>query len=125
MEFNSIDVSMAASVFKVLSNPDRLMIACHMMNGDPTSESQLIEEIGWPQSTVNRHLAMLRDGGLIQASREGNRLQLTLNSEVTLALMKTMCDYMRERENKNQNEGTALGAPVTGVVPERGNHEAA
>jgi DNA-binding transcriptional ArsR family regulator len=98
MVFNSFDVRDAASVFKALSNPDRLKIACAMMDGRPTTETELVKETGWPQSTMNRHLTVLRKSGLLDCSRNGNSINLELKSPMTVALMKTMCGYIHDRD---------------------------
>ena len=65
------DVRRAATIFKVLSHPDRLTIVCRLFGVHGITQKDLIEELGWPQSTMARHIGQLRDRGLIDATRHG------------------------------------------------------
>ena len=106
------DVARAARVFKVLSHPDRLKLACALIDGRETTETELIAETGWAQSTMNRHLLMLRDAGLVQATRRGNSVVLALRSPLTVALMKTMCDQLHASDAEFAGEAGGVAAPA-------------
>lgn len=88
------DIRRAASIFKALSHPSRLKIACQLFDGRCTTQKELIRELGWPQSTMARHLSALRDRGLIKATRRGHEVELELGSAVTRELLKTVCVWV-------------------------------
>lgn len=88
------DVRRAASLFKVLAHPDRLRLACRIGEGRRTTQKQLIDEFGWSQPTTARHLAALRDAGLVAAERSGGEILLRPGDEIGLQLMSAVCDWL-------------------------------
>lgn len=86
----------AVALFKVLSHPDRLRLACALGDGRVTTQKELVEEFGWPQSTAARHVAALRSAGLITAERDGTEVHLRLGNPVALHLLETVCDWVHE-----------------------------
>ena len=94
MESDPKDLRRAAGIFKVLSHPSRLAIICRLFDGRPTTQKELVRDLGWPQSTVARHLGDLREAGLITATRQGAEVLLKLGSPVTAQLMSAVCDWV-------------------------------
>jgi len=88
------DIKRAAGIFKVLSHPSRLTIVCKLFGTHGVTQKELIEELGWPQSSMARHIGQLRDAGLIEATRRGSEIELELAGEVTQNLMRSMCDWV-------------------------------
>lgn len=88
------DLRRASAIFKALSHPSRLRIACELMGGRVCTQKELVDEFGWPQSTMARHLAMLRDIGLIGASRQGQEVTLQLSGPVARDLMTAVCQWV-------------------------------
>ena len=60
----------AAQVFKALSEPIRLRILLLLSHGE-LCVCDLVAVLGTAQSTVSRHLLVLRTAGLITARRKG------------------------------------------------------
>ena len=88
------DLRRASGIFKVLSHPDRLRVACLLMTESPLTQKQLIEKLGWPQSTMARHVSALRRLGLITATRHGNEVLLEMGSPVAQHLMDAVCEWV-------------------------------
>jgi len=88
------DFRRAAGIFKALAHPGRLEVACLLMSERTHTQKQLIEELGWPQSTVARHIGMLRSRGLLTATRHGTEVHLELVKPVTVHLMDAVCDWV-------------------------------
>jgi DNA-binding transcriptional ArsR family regulator len=88
------DLRRAARIFKALSHPGRLRIACLIGSGGYRTQRDLIEELGWPQSTVARHVGSLRSGGLITSRRHGTEVHLELVAPVAHRLMSTVCEWV-------------------------------
>lgn len=92
------DMERAVGLFKVLAHPDRLRLACALGDGRVTTQKELVETFGWPQSTAARHVAALRGAGLIAAEREGAEVHLRLGTPVALLLMETVCAWVHGEE---------------------------
>jgi DNA-binding transcriptional ArsR family regulator len=86
----------ALELFKVLSHPERLRLACAMGDGRVVTQKELVEEFGWPQSTAARHIAALRGAGLLSAERDGAEIHLRLGSPVALHLLDTVCAWVHQ-----------------------------
>ena len=108
------EMARAVLLFKVLSHPDRLRLACALGDGRTTTQRQLVEEFGWPQSTTARHLAALRSAGLVTAERDGQEILLRLGNPVALHLLDTVCEWV------HQPTSTSLSDPWSlSVTPPR------
>jgi DNA-binding transcriptional ArsR family regulator len=90
------EMERAVELFKVLSHPDRLRLACALGDGRVTTQKELVEEFGWPQSTAARHIAALRAAGLVTAERDGAEVLLRLGNPVALHLLDTVCDWVHQ-----------------------------
>lgn len=88
------DIRRAANIFKVLSHPSRLTIVCKLFDNPGITQKALIELLGWPQSSMARHIGQLRERGLIEATRQGTEIQLQLAGDVIRNLMSAMCDWV-------------------------------
>jgi ArsR family transcriptional regulator len=88
------DVRRAAKIFKALSHPQRLRIVCRLTEQSVTTEKELIEEFGLPQSTVNRHLSLLKDCGVVAATRDGTRVLVELAGPMASQLMDAVCQWV-------------------------------
>ncbi|MFZ3091127.1 MAG: metalloregulator ArsR/SmtB family transcription factor [Nitrospirota bacterium] len=64
----------AARLFKVLSNPVRLEILCHILSGREVCVKNLTEFLGRRQANVSQHLAILRNTGIIDFTRKENNV---------------------------------------------------
>jgi len=90
------DMVRALALFKVLSHPDRLRLACALGDGRVTTQKALVEEFGWPQSTAARHVTALRNAGLLMAERDGAEVLLRMGSPITLQLLQVVCDWVHQ-----------------------------
>ena len=60
----------AASCLRALSNPSRLLLLCHLINGE-RNVGELEAALGLGQAYVSQQLARLRAEGLVSARRDG------------------------------------------------------
>lgn len=69
------------AAFRALSDPTRRDIV-HLLRAGPLTSGEIAQHfpVAWP--TVSRHLAVLRDAGLIQAERHGQQIVYELNTTV-------------------------------------------
>ena len=66
-----------AQVLKALANESRLMIVDRLGEGECTV-GELVELVGSDQSTVSKHLAVLRSHGIVTDRREGTYVHYRL-----------------------------------------------
>lgn len=76
----------AAQFLKLMANPHRLMILCHLLDTE-MSVSELNAHLPLSQSALSQHLAMLRKSGLVTTRREQQTIYYSLASEEVYAVM--------------------------------------
>ncbi|HTR16954.1 MAG TPA: metalloregulator ArsR/SmtB family transcription factor [Acetobacteraceae bacterium] len=70
----------AEAFLRSLASRHRLMILCTLLDGE-ISVGELARRLGLTQSNLSRHLAMLRDEGLVATRREGVVIRYRIASE--------------------------------------------
>ena len=60
----------AAQFLKVLGNPHRLLVLCHLVTFGEMPVSALVAQVGLSQSALSQHLAKLREEGLVATRKE-------------------------------------------------------
>ncbi len=65
-----VELAPAAALFRSLGDPARLMIVRRLAVG-PARVTDLVSGLGLAQSTVSKHLACLRDCGLVSSEPVG------------------------------------------------------
>jgi len=111
------DVRRAARIFKALSHPQRLRIVCSLTERRVTTEKELIEEFGLPQSTVNRHLSVLKECGVVAANREGTRVLVELAGPVASQLMDAVCQWVHPETGEQFSGDLAAGLDDPAQIP--------
>ena len=94
-------------VFKALGDGTRQRTLL-VLNRHELSVSELVEVLRQPQSTVSRHLKILRDAGLIRDRREGSTVLYSVNtlgngvggSELTGRMLESIA--LREAQNASR-----------------------
>ena len=66
-----------AELCKTFADPKRLMIITELRAGE-RSVGDLVAKLGSPQAVVSRHLAVLRNRGIVVARREGTSMYYRL-----------------------------------------------
>ncbi len=76
----------AAQFLKLMANPHRLMILCHLLDAE-LSVSELNLHLPLSQSALSQHLAVLRNSGLVKTRREQQTIYYSLASSEVQAIM--------------------------------------
>jgi DNA-binding transcriptional ArsR family regulator len=79
----------ACNVLKVMSNPDRLLLLCMMMDVE-RSVGELESLTGIRQPTLSQQLGILRFEELVQTRRDGKNIYYMLASPMVAELMHTL-----------------------------------
>jgi DNA-binding transcriptional ArsR family regulator len=76
-------------VAQALADPIRLAIVQHLMGG-PATVSQMVSTLGEAQSKVSNHLALLRQSGLLNPTRQGRQIVYDLCDASVAALVESL-----------------------------------
>jgi ArsR family transcriptional regulator len=85
-----------ARVLKALANESRLRIVDRLAKGE-CSVGELTKLIGSDQTTVSKHLAVLRAHGIVLDRREGNVVYYTLLTPCVMNFFSCASQVLRER----------------------------
>ena len=81
----------AAEFLKLLGNPQRLLILCHLAVEREMSVGELEDALELSQSALSQHLAKLRDDQVVATRREAQTIHYRIadkNVQRVLALLK-------------------------------------
>lgn len=82
-------VDQASELMKALSNQHRLLILCHLIDGEK-SVGQLAEFLGIRDSTVSQHLALLRRDGIIANRRDGQTIWYRIDADIAREVVSVL-----------------------------------
>lgn len=84
-------VEEVAKFLNVLSNPNRLLVLCHLSTGAHyVSDLERVVDIS--QSALSQHLAKLRDEGIVEAKKEGLQVSYYIVDENIKKLLPALYD---------------------------------
>lgn len=90
MEFNkNRNFSDEAEIFKVLGHPVRLKIVAGLCTKE-CNVKHIWECLGLPQATVSQHLALLKNKGIIEGTREGVEVHYTVVNPLARKLIELL-----------------------------------
>ncbi|MBV7395780.1 metalloregulator ArsR/SmtB family transcription factor [Mameliella alba] len=81
----------AAAFLKTLAHEGRLMILCHLGNGEK-SVGELEDLLGIRQAAVSQMLARLREEGLVSTRRDGKTIYYSLANDNTSRVIGLLYD---------------------------------
>jgi ArsR family transcriptional regulator, arsenate/arsenite/antimonite-responsive transcriptional repressor len=84
------------NAFQALADPTRRQILQELRKGPKTS-GEIAERFdsSWP--TISRHLAVLRDAGLVLSEKQGQQVVYELNTTVFHDLVEQLLELTRTR----------------------------
>lgn len=84
-----------ARVCKALADPTRLLIINALRDG-PRSVGEIAEALEISQPNVSRHLALLRDRGIVTTQRAGSNIFYDLTSPKIVSAVDLLREFMTE-----------------------------
>lgn len=95
--------SEAARFLKALANENRLLILCHLAEGE-MSVTALERSIGIRQPTLSQQLARLRSEDLVATRRDGKTIYYSLASDEVMKTLQLMHGLFCSTEASQQRE---------------------
>lgn len=86
------EVTEMSDVFKALADPTRREIL-RRLRGGPLSSGEIAEGFSSTWPTISRHLAVLRDAGLILSDRNGQQIVYELNTTVVEDILHELLEW--------------------------------
>lgn len=96
-----------AELCKTLADPTRLIIIDRLRRRE-MSVGELAETIGTAQSSVSRHLAILRERGILQPRREGNNIFYSLTDPKIGEACDMVSEVLRNKISKHSELANQL-----------------
>jgi ArsR family transcriptional regulator len=90
-----VQLSRQASIIKALAHPSRLFIVQELSKGE-RCVCKFTELIGADMSTISRHLAVLRNAGIIVDEKRGNQVFYSLKCPCVLEFLGCIDRVMQE-----------------------------
>ena len=87
-------LELLAARFKALGDPSRLLIL-HVLRSGPRTVTELVHETRLGQTNVSKHLAVLRNAGLVDRHRGGSFVHYDVGDSRLYTLCDLMCDQLR------------------------------
>lgn len=80
----------AAALLKAMSNARRLLILCTLCGAPGTSAGELARATGLSTSATSQHLARMRDEGLIDSTRDAQRILYFIKNDAVNQVISTL-----------------------------------
>lgn len=96
--------SRIADRLKALSDPSRLKIL-HALEDHELRVGEIRDRVGGSQANVSKHLARMRQAGLVESRREGTSVYYHVADPAAFAICRTVCDSL---EHQLETEQAAL-----------------
>lgn len=84
-----------ANICKAMGDPKRIQIL-YTLHSAPRHVSALAAELQTPQPTISRHLAILRERGLVSADRDGAQVTYSLAAPEIITILDEMRSLLRD-----------------------------
>lgn len=84
-----------AQFFRALADPNRLAIV-QLLLARPRSVSELVDELGAPQSRISNHLACLRWCRFVSAERRGRQMIYAVSDDRLREVMRLAAEMVQD-----------------------------
>ena len=91
-----------STICQALGEPKRIQIL-YALYDQPRHVTALAEDLDTPQSTISRHLAILRQRSLVTAERDGLSVTYRLADDTIIQVLDTMRGLLRSILERQSN----------------------
>ncbi len=79
-----------AGILKIMANEHRLLLLCALLEKSMSVSALMEKAPSITQSAVSQHLAVLKEGGLVECSRHGREIRYNIKDRRTAALISVL-----------------------------------
>ncbi len=98
---NTYPFELISRRLKALADPSRLAILHALCEGE-RNVSELVDETGFTQANVSKHLRVLREEGIVAFRRQQRNVYYSLTDNVTINVCDLICRSLEERANNDR-----------------------
>jgi len=92
---SDLEALLDPALFKALGDPNRVALVAHLgQSGRPTTVTEAAECCPVDLSVVSRHLAVLRQAGVVQAEKRGREVHYTVSHHSLAATLRSLADAL-------------------------------
>jgi ArsR family transcriptional regulator len=84
--------NLTLEALRALAHPARMELVAHVAARGPLCVCHLDEDLHYSQSTISKHLSVLRRAGLVESRRDGRWVYYTVNEEALDAAREYLDD---------------------------------
>jgi DNA-binding transcriptional ArsR family regulator len=107
-----------AEICRTLSHPARIAIL-HLLADEPREVGRLATTLGISQPNASKHLAVMRQAGLVEAVRDGRGAVYRLTDQSVIGACDLMAKVMRRRLARLAELSAAIESTEHDSVPNR------
>jgi DNA-binding transcriptional ArsR family regulator len=105
---------LSPKLFKALSDPKRLSLLVRMAERcEPCTVGVIAEGSGVDLSVVSRHLAILREAGVIRCDKRGKEVLCVVQTDAVVKILRDLADALQACCPSGLCEGTSVKASET------------
>ncbi|MDD5746282.1 MAG: metalloregulator ArsR/SmtB family transcription factor [Candidatus Omnitrophica bacterium] len=97
-----------ADFLKALAHPARLQVIEYLKDGE-ASVGTLVQALGVEQSSLSRHLAVLRDLGLLVSRQERTTVYYKLQDDDIFKVLRPVAEVLRKKLKRSEKLLESLG----------------
>ena len=97
-----------ADFLKGLAHPIRLQVIEYLKKGE-ASVGKLVQELGVEQSNLSRHLATLRDLGILEARQEKTTVYYSIHDHDIFKVLRPIAELLKQRLKRSEKLLEQLG----------------
>ena len=86
----AVEAAPAARCFRALANPARLEVFFHLVRSGERPAGKIAKALKMPEPTLSRHLAILRDAGLLRCRRDSRNVYCSVRGDVVSLLVRIL-----------------------------------
>ena len=97
-----------ADFLKVLAHPVRLQIIELLKSGEEKVGS-IAKGLGIPQSSLSRHLLVLREAGILKSRQQGTLIYYTIEDKSIFQVLRPIAEMLRKKLKRTEVVLSSLG----------------
>lgn len=88
-----------ANLCAALADSTRILLI-YTLSDRPYNVTELTNQLALPQSTISRHLKILREQGLVGMARQGHNVEYSLNDQRLITTLDILREVLRDSLNR-------------------------
>ena len=108
MEGEELVFKIKADFLRSLAHPIRLAIIEHLKKGEQTV-GQIVQALGQEQSTLSKHLGVLRQAGILKSRQEKVSVYYSIRNQKIFQVLRPIALILRQTLEEGQKALNELG----------------